>query len=426
MDLLEYQGKELLRAAGVPTPRGRRADSVSEALMVTGEIDLPVAVKAQVRSGKRGKAGGIRVCRQLAEVEEAAGELLAMSIGGHGVECLLVEEAVDIERELYLAFILSRHHRAPLLLMVPRGGVDVEELARLGERVLQIPIDPLLGLCDYTVRQVVAAAGLPPEPRDTVMAGGGREPAAERWGTGPSLAARTAHLAAVLRGLWRAYEENDATLVEVNPLVLTRAGSVTCLDAKVTLDDNAAYRQPMVRDALAAGDPREVEARRAGLTFVGLDGDIGVIANGAGLAMSTLDLIAAAGGQAACFCDIGGGASAEVVAKALDLVLAGRNISSLVLNVFGGITRGDEVAQGLIVAFRQTSIDMPVFMRLAGNGAAEGREMLAAAALPSLVVLESAGEAVAAAVAATEAGAPRAGAADTRQPLSGSQASGGR
>jgi len=384
-DLLEYQGKELLREAGLPVPAGEVARSPKRARAAAKRLGLPVAVKAQVRIGKRGKAGGIRLCATLDEVEAAAAVILAMEIAGHAVEAVLVEAGVSIERELYAAVVLSRHHRCPLLLLAPQGGMDVEEIAAAGGTFLRTPIDPLLGLCDYQVRDAVMAADL--------------------GGDGPEAAKRRARgLAGALRGLWCAYHDADALLIEVNPLVVTSDDQVLCLDAKVTLDDNAVDRQAAVRAALAGGDDREGAAREAGLSFVTLDGEVGVIGNGAGLVMSTLDAIAAAGGRAANFCDMGGGARAEAIATALDLVLRAEQVRALVVSVFGGITRCDEVARALVEVFSGTQLEVPVFVRLDGNAASEAHEILAAAGLPGVIVTETAGEAVRLAVAAAAAG----------------------
>ncbi|HEY5386814.1 MAG TPA: ADP-forming succinate--CoA ligase subunit beta, partial [Thermoleophilia bacterium] len=351
MDLLEYEGKRLFADAGLPVLPSRVAGTVAEAEAAADDLGLPVAVKAQVKTGGRGKAGGVRVCRTAAEVTEAATEIMGMSIRGHVVRTLLVEQGVEVERELYLAISSSRALRGPVLIFCREGGVDIEEVARRDPSALvRTPIDPLLGLCDYQVRDVVAAACLG---------------AAETPGGVPAGKA----LAAVVRLLWRLYHDRDATLTEVNPLVLTKQGEVVCLDSKVTIDDNALYRQAdLKRDE--GEDGREGKARRAGLAFVPLEGDIGVLGNGAGLVMSTIDQIAAAGGHAADFCDIGGGARTEVVAAALELVLSAKQVSALLVSVFGGITRCDEVARGLVQVLSQTCVDVPVVVRLEGNAAA--------------------------------------------------------
>jgi succinyl-CoA synthetase beta subunit len=380
VDLLEYQGKRLFAAAGLPVLPAAVAGTLDEALRAAEELGLPVAVKAQARTGGRGKAGGIRVCQAAGEVESAAADVLAMTIRGKAVEGLLVEQAVEIEREMYLAIVSSRALRGSLLIFAREGGVDIEELARRDPgAIVRTPIDPLLGLCDYQVRDVVAAAALDPE--------------------GPGAADARKALGAVVRMLWKLYHDRDATLVEVNPLVLTRQGTIVCLDSKITIDDNALYRQTDQTPA-EPDDEREAKARAAGLAFVPLDGDIGVVGNGAGLVMSTIDQIAAAGGSAADFCDIGGGARAEVVKAALDAIFAGPPVAAVLVSIFGGITRGDEVARGLIEALGSAGVDAPVVVRLDGNAAEEGRAALAEARLAGVTVAGSAAEAVELVVAA--------------------------
>jgi len=297
---------------------------------------------------------------------------------------VLVEQGVEVKRELYLAISSSRALRGPVLIFCREGGIDIEEVARRDPGVLvRTPVDPLLGLCDYQVRDVVAAADL-----------GAAETAA-------GVPARQA-LAGVVRALWRLYHDRDATLTEVNPLVLTKQGEVVCLDSKVTIDDNALFRQAdLKRDE--GEDEREGKARRAGLTFVPLGGDIGVLGNGAGLVMSTIDQIAAAGGSAADFCDIGGGARAEAVAAALDVIFSTGSVSSLLVSIFGGITRCDEVARGLVQVLGRARVDVPVVVRLDGNAAAEGHAVLADARIPGLTVAAGAAEAVRLAVAGAAA-----------------------
>jgi len=374
VDLLEHQGKALFAAAGLPVPAGRPAGTGDAAAAVAEELGLPVAVKAQVRTGGRGKAGGVRVCRTLDEVRAAAGEILAMTVRGLAVEAVLVERAVAIAHEAYLAVVLSRAHRGPLVVFAGEGGVDVEDLARTRpEAVVRAPVDPLLGLCDYQARDVAAAA--------VAAAATSRTPARPTPLVEPAATAK--RIAAVVHGLWRVYHDRDATLVEVNPLVITADGDVVCLDAKVTIDDNALWRHPDLAALGPEPDPRERRAREAGLSYIVLDGDIGVIGNGAGLVMSTLDQLAAAGGRAANFCDVGGGASAAAVALALELILSGPGVRAIAVNIFGGITRGEEVARGLIEALKTTpaAAGVPVYVRLAGTGAAEGRALLAAEGL---------------------------------------------
>jgi len=374
MDLLEYQGKALFASAGLPVLPADVAVTPEDAARLAAVVGLPVAVKAQARTGGRGKAGGIRICRSAGEVEAATAEILAMTIRGKPVVSVLVEQAVEVHREMYLAIVSSRALRGPLLVFAREGGVDIEALAKRDPgAIVRSPIDPLLGICDYQVRDVVAAAALDLE--------------------GPGAADARKALGAVVRALWTLYRDRDATLAEVNPLVLTKDGEVVCLDSKVTVDDNALFRQPDLTPDEPA-DEREAKARRAGLAFVPLAGDIGVIGNGAGLVMSTIDQIAAAGGSAADFCDIGGGARADVVVAALDAIFAGPPVAAVLVSVFGGITRCDEVAHGLIEALGTTGVDAPVVVRLDGNAAEEGRAVLAAARLAGVTVAGSAGEAV--------------------------------
>ena len=376
MDLLEHQGKHLFSQAGLPVLPSRLAVSAADAAAAAVDLGLPVVVKAQVKTGGRGKAGGIRVCRSADEVAAAAADILAMTIRDKRVEALLIEQAVDIARELYLAVSSSRAERGPLLIFCREGGVDIEAVARRDSTALvRAAVDPLLGLCDYQVRDVVAAARI------------------EADAQAPDGTPVRQALAAAVRGVWRLYHERDATLVEVNPLVITTRGEVVCLDSKVTIDDNALYRQADITRE-EPSDEREAKARKAGLAFVGLDGDIGVLGNGAGLVMSTIDQIAAAGGRAADFCDIGGGARAEVVAAALDAILSAGDVAAVLVSIFGGITRCDEVARGLVEVFGGAPIDVPVVVRLDGNAAEAGRDVLDAAGLPGLTVAASAAEAV--------------------------------
>jgi len=390
VDLLEHQGKGLFAGAGLPILPSRLACSAAEAQVAAGELGLPVVVKAQVKTGGRGKAGGIRYCATGDEVAAAAADILGMSIRGHGVSCVLVEKAVEIARELYLAISSSRAQRGPVLIFSTEGGVDIEEVARRDPAALvRTAVDPLLGLCDYQVRDVVAAAALDPGL------------------AGPDDTSAKQALAGVVRALWSVYHDSDATLCEINPLVVTTSGEVVCLDSKVTIDDNALHRHAELKaESEAAAEDREARARKAGLAFVALDGDIGVLGNGAGLVMSTIDQIAAAGGSAADFCDIGGGARAEVVATALDIVLSAGTVRALLVSIFGGITRGDEVARGLVQVLAQARVDVPVIVRLDGNAAVEGRAVLAEARLPGLTVAIDAAEAVRLAVvgAAAQAG----------------------
>ncbi len=374
MDLLEHEGKKLFAEVDLPVLPSFVARTPGEARRAAEQLGPRVCVKAQAKTGGRGKAGGIRVCGSAVEVEAAAADILAMTIRAHAVESLLVERAVEIARELYVAITVSREVRSPLLIFSRQGGIDIEELAeRDPDAILRRPIDPLLGLLEYQVRDVVDAAAFGP---------------GDPGGTGAGKA-----LAAVCRALWKLYRDRDATLVEVNPLVLTGGGEIVCLDSKVTIDENAFFRHPdMVPEP--PEDEREAMARAAGLAFVPLDGDIGVIGNGAGLVMSTIDQIAAAGGKAADFCDIGGGARSEVAKAALDALFAGPPVAAVLVNIFGGITRCEDVAKGLVEAIKAAHVDAPVVVRLDGNAAEEGHAVLEAAALPNLTVALDPDEAV--------------------------------
>jgi succinyl-CoA synthetase beta subunit len=385
VDLLEYEGKRLFAEAGLPVLPGTTAADAPAARAAAAEIGLPVVVKAQVAAGGRGKAGGVRLCRTLDEVETAATEILAMQIAGRPVVCLLVEKACAIARELYVAIAASRAEHGAVLVFSAEGGVDIEEVARTNaESIVRRPLDPLLGPVDYQLRDVVRAAQL-----DPLAMTSDERPTADA-------------LADLIRGLWRLYHDRDAMLVEVNPLVVTAADDLVCLDSKVTIDDNALFRQPRFA-AAREEDEAEARARAVGMAYVSLDGDIGVIGNGAGLVMSTMDQIAAAGGSAANFCDIGGGAPAAVVTEALRLIVASPRVQAVLVSIFGGITRGEEVARGLLQALAEAKVDLPVVVRLDGNNAAEGHAILAAAGVEGLIVASTPAEAVRLAVAAAHA-----------------------
>ena len=385
MDLFEYQGKRLFAEAGIPVARSRLATSIAEAREMAREIGLPLVVKAQVLSGGRGKAGGVRMAADEMQLVAAARDVLEMTIQGRRVTALLVEEAVAIERELYLAVTLDRHRRCPLLLFSAHGGMDIEEVAREEpQALLSAPIDPLTGVRDDQVELVVdaATAGLP---------------AGDAQALGKSLAD-------MLRRVWEFYRSKDATLVEINPLVVCAGGRVLALDAKVSLDDNALYRHPEMEEWRDAGDERERRAAEAGVRYVSLDGDVGVLGNGAGLVMSTLDLIAGAGGRPANFCDVGGGARAQQVAAALAIVLSDTRVRAVLVNIFGGLTRGDEVARGLLDALAAAGATLPVVVRLDGNQAQQGRELIAAAELANVVAAADVDDAVERVVAAVDGG----------------------
>ncbi|HEX3539568.1 MAG TPA: ADP-forming succinate--CoA ligase subunit beta [Acidimicrobiales bacterium] len=355
MDLFEYQGKRYFARYGIPVSAGGTADTVEEAVSAAEAAGYPVVVKAQVQVGGRGKAGGIKLAADADEVRTHAGAILGMDIKGHRVRRLWVEHASDIAEEYYASFTLDRGARLHLAMVSARGGVDIEEVAaREPEAIARRHIDPAGGLTEAQARALVTEAGLPPEARDGAIG--------------------------ILLNLYRCYVEGDADLVEINPLILTTDGRVLALDAKVTLDDNAAFRHPEWDDFrdIDELDEREKMARAKGLQYVGLDGTVGIIANGAGLAMSTCDVVNQVGGEPANFLDIGGGASAEVMANALEVINADPNVRSIFINIFGGITRGEEVANGIVQALERVDIKAPLVIRLDGTNAEAGRAILKA------------------------------------------------
>ena len=371
MDLFEYQAKELFANYGVPIQQGKIATTPAEARAIAAEFiaagKAGVVIKAQVKVGGRGKAGGVKLASTPEEAEEKAGKILGMDIKGHTVHSVLVAEDINIAQEYYLSFLLDRADRTFLSLCSVEGGVEIEEVARTNPQALaRILVSPLTGVDPAKAAEIIAAGGLPPEAQAGAVA------LAER--------------------MWAVFTDEDATLVEVNPLVLTGEGEVIALDAKVTLDDNAAFRQNFEQFAdPTAVDPLEARARAKHLNYVKLDGQVGIIGNGAGLVMSTLDVVAYAGeafgGVApANFLDIGGGASAEVMANGLDIVLSDPSVRSVFVNVFGGITACDAVANGIVAAIgllaeRGEPVRHPIVVRLDGNRAAEGRAILDAAAI---------------------------------------------
>ncbi|TML36171.1 MAG: ADP-forming succinate--CoA ligase subunit beta [Actinobacteria bacterium] len=363
MDLLEYQGKQLFRAHGVPVPDGRPAATVEEAVEAADELGYPVVVKAQVLIGGRGKAGGIKVAGDRSEVEAHAGAILGMDIRGLTVHELYVERASEIAEEYYAAILLDRTAKKPMAMLSRMGGMDVEEIAATDPNaIVRIHVDPLLGFSDFHGRRLAFEAGI---------AGDVVRP-----------------VSVVLAKLYEAFAEEDAVLVEVNPLLVTADREVVALDAKVTVDGNALYRHPdtaTFRD-VSAEDPQERMAKERGLTFVKLDGDIGILGNGAGLVMSTLDVVAQAGGHPANFLDAGGGSKAEAIVDAVEVILSNRNVRAVLFNIFGGITRCDEVARGLVTAFGQLDVKVPFVVRLDGTNDEEGRRILAEANLPNVTV----------------------------------------
>jgi succinyl-CoA synthetase beta subunit len=354
MKLHEYQSKQIFARYGIPIPRGRVAATEDEAKQIAKELGSRVVIKSQVLVGGRGKAGGIRLAKTPDEAADLAGQILAMEIKGLPVRKVLVDEAAEIEAEIYLGITNDRGARKPVMMASLAGGVEIEEVARLTpEKIIKVHIDPLLGLRDYLSRDIAAGIDLP----------------REHWRT----------FGLIARGLWQAYIECDATLAEINPLVITGDNKLLAVDGKMLIDDNALYRQQALSEMrdLDVEAPSEVEARRYGLSFIKLDGNIGCMVNGAGLAMTTMDLIKLFGGAPANFLDIGGGASSEKVAAALRIILTDPNVKAVMYNIFGGITRGDEVARGILAALAEVKTNVPMVIRLVGTNAEEGRRMLA-------------------------------------------------
>ena len=354
MDLFEYQGKELLRKFEVPVPEGRVATTPDEARAAAEGLGGKVVVKAQVQVGGRGKAGGIKLASSPDEAFSAAEDILGMDIKGHVVRRVLIERAGTIESEYYLSLLLDRSERDVLGMMSAKGGIDIEEVAATDpDAIARVHIPPLLGISDFHARELVFGAGIDAAARKEAIA--------------------------IIPSLYRAFIESDASLIEVNPLVLMDTGRVVALDAKVTLDDSADYRHPYYSELKSAHEVPEQErlAKEKGLNFIKLQGDVGIIGNGAGLVMSTLDVVKAAGGDSANFLDVGGGAGAELLSNALEVITSDKAVKSVLVNIFGGITRCDLVAEGVIDAFGRLDMNVPVVVRLDGTNAEQGRKMLA-------------------------------------------------
>jgi succinyl-CoA synthetase beta subunit len=372
MDLLEYQGKQLFARHGIPVPAGEPALSVDEAVAAADRIGYPCAIKAQVQIGGRGKLGGIRIAADAAEAREHAEAILGMDIRGLTVYELWIEGASRIEAELYASFVFDRSARAPLAMFSTRGGMDIEQVAAESpDAIATLHIDPLLGFEPFHGRRLAFEAGV---EADLVRP-----------------------IGAFLERLYAAFSAEEAMLVEVNPLVVTPERTLVALDAKVTLDDNSLFRHPdnaALRD-LSSEDPQERMAKERHLIYVKLDGNIGVLGNGAGLVMSTLDVVALHGGAPANFLDAGGGAKADAITAAVEVILSNPRVTAVLFNIFGGITRCDEVARGLIEAFEQIRPSVPFVVRLDGTNGEEGRALLAAAALPNVEAASTMDEAAA-------------------------------
>ena len=380
MDLFEHQGKELLAGYGLPVPLGEVAFSVEEAVEAARRLGPPVVVKAQVHTGGRGKAGGVRLAADLDEARTCAQAILGLDISGHTVKRLLIEKASDIAAEYYASFTLDRSARRHLGMLSAQGGVEIEAVAEADpDAIARIWIDPVEGLTESACRAWVAEAGLTADAAPASLAANADADAANAPGyAAPAAGADAAEAVEVLTRIYGAYTDADADLIEVNPLIRTAAGDIVVLDAKVTLDTNSVYRHPgyAAYDDTQPRDERERAARAKGLQYVGLDGSVGVIANGAGLAMSTVDVVTQAGGRPANFLDIGGGANASVMAAALEVINNDPAVRSILVNIFGGITRGEEVANGILEALERVTIEAPIVIRLDGTNAAEGRAIL--------------------------------------------------
>jgi succinyl-CoA synthetase beta subunit len=364
MDLYEYQGKELFRRFGIPVSDGRLATSPEEARTAAQELGGQVVVKAQVLTGGRGKAGGIKLADGPDEAESHAGAILGLDINGHVVRKLWIEAASEIAREYYLSLTFDRGEKKALFMFTKEGGIDIEEVAaERPEALARLHVDPLEGFQPYQARRLIYGAGIEDEDEQK-------------------------QIARIAEQLYAAFIGADAMLCEINPLIVTPDGKVKALDSKFTVDENALYRHPDIAEMrdLEASPPEERAARERGVTYVKLDGEVGVLGNGAGLVMSTLDVVALAGGRPANFCDLGGGGDAQGVVDALEIISPDPQVKSILFYIFAGITRCDEVARGILQALGQLRIDDPIVVRLDGTNAEEARELLQEAAPPNLHV----------------------------------------
>jgi succinyl-CoA synthetase beta subunit len=369
MRLHEYQSKEIFTEHTIPIPQGRLAATPEEARLIAEELHGPAVIKAQVLAGGRGKAGGIRLVHSPEEAEEEASRIFERRIKDYPVRRLLVEEAINIRQELYVGMTVDRERGETLLIVSAEGGINIEQVAQAApEKIARASVDPLLGLRDFQVRNLAAEIELP----------------RSLWRA----------FVPLTLNLYRVYQNLDATLAEINPLVITTEGRLTALDGKIVIDDNALFRHPALFDLwdISAEAPEETEARKFALAYIKMDGDIGCMVNGAGLAMATMDIIQHKGGRPANFLDIGGGASAEKVTAALRILLADRQVRTVLINIFGGITRCDEVAQGIRTALEEIEPTVPFVIRLAGTNAAEGQRILADANLETAHALSEAAE----------------------------------
>jgi succinyl-CoA synthetase beta subunit len=376
MKLHEYQSKLIFSRYGIPIPKGRVAATASEARHIADELGGRVVIKSQVLVGGRGKAGGIRVAKDPAEAEQLATQILGMEIKGLPVRKVLVDEAAAIEQEIYLGITNDRAAKKPVIMASSAGGVEIEEVAKTHpEKIIKVHVNPLVGIKDYQARDIAAGIDLP----------------REYWKS----------FGEILKGLWQCYIDNDATLAEINPLVITQGKRLMALDGKILIDDNALFRHSDLSEMRDTDEdaPSEAEARKYGLTFIKLDGNIGCMVNGAGLAMASMDILKFFGGDPANFLDIGGGAGADKVAAALRIILADPSVKAILFNIFGGITRCDEVAKGILTAMAEVKPKVPMVVRLVGTNAEEGRQLLADA---NMITAETLADAAQKAVAAAK------------------------
>ena len=380
MKLHEYQSKQYFANFGIPIPAGRMATNAADAKQIAEELGGQVVIKSQVLVGGRGKAGGIRLAKNPGEAEDLATQILGMEIKGLPVRKVLVDEAANIETEIYLGITNDRAARKPVMMASSAGGIEIEQVAKdTPEKIVKVHIDPLLGLRDYQARDLAAGIDLP----------------RAHWRS----------FGQICRGLWRSYLNSDATLAEINPLVITSQNRLLAVDGKMVLDDNALFRHPDLAEMRDVDvEPKaETEARKYSLSFIKLDGYIGCMVNGAGLAMATMDIIKLNGGEPANFLDIGGGASSEKVSAALRIILSDANVKAVLFNIFGGITRGDEVARGILAALDEVKTGVPMVIRLVGTNAEEGREILKQA---NMITAETLVDAAKKAIDAAQGGNP--------------------
>jgi succinyl-CoA synthetase beta subunit len=381
LNLHEYQSKRIFAKYGIPIPRGEVAETPAEARDIAVRLGGPVVVKSQVHVGGRGKAGGIKLAKTPNEAEQRAAEILGMSIKGLTVKKVLVDEAAAIKQEIYLAAVLDRARRRVVLMASSEGGIDIEEVNRtMPDKIVKVVVHPFLGLREHQVRILADGIGLPKEHQRSFIA--------------------------IAQGLYHAYIDTDASLAEINPLVIIGEGKLVALDGKIVLDDSALFRHPDLAELRDPDeeDPAEHEARRYGLNYINLDGEIGCMVNGAGLAMATMDIVKLYGGEPANFLDVGGGAQSDKVAAALRIILSDPSVKAVLINIFGGITRCDEVARGILEAIETLQEKVPFVVRLVGTNEEEGRRILAEA---NLITATSLADAAEKAVAAAKDAAPR-------------------